>query len=131
MSTHAAGTVDGGAPPDASAAPPHVGRILVLPRVREKVVQQVAADTIGIPRGTVSVEVHDGSRGLSIRLRAPLPVPSLDDTQAIHAGPTVVARATDVQREVADAVHSVLSRDVARVDLIVSGALIAEKKRVK
>lgn len=109
----------------------HSGRIVVHPRVLEKVTQEVAANALQVERGSVSVEVSEGSRGIAVRLTAPLPVPDLDDTDAIRSGPSVVERVARIQEQTRDRVSALVGRDVTRVDVAITGALIAQKRRVK
>lgn len=115
----------------ATEAPLHRGRIVIKPRVYEKVTQEVAADALRVERSAISVSISEGSRGIGVRLVAPLPVPDLDDTAAIQTGAPVLERAALIQAEVRDRVAPLIGRDVARVDLTITGAIVAQKKRVK
>ena len=101
------------------------------PRALEKIARESAAAELGIPRDDVSVELNEGSRGVAVRVTAPLPVPDLDDTAAIHAGEPVLERVARLQEALRDRIGHLIGRDVSRVDITVTGAVIAQKKRVK
>jgi uncharacterized alkaline shock family protein YloU len=119
------------ADPGSPAASAYAGRIVVHPRVLEKVAQEASASVIGVTRGDVSINVAEGSRGIAVRVTTPLPVPDLDDTAAIQAGEPVLARVGRIQEELRDRIAHLVGRDVARIDMTVTGAVIAQKKRVK
>lgn len=136
MSTAGAGRIGGGLSQVAAAAPEreldsYAGRIVVQPRVLEKIAQESSASVVGVERGSISVEVSEGSRGMAVRVSTPLPVPDLEDTDAIRAGETVLARVARIQEEVRDRVAHLAGRDVSRVDVTITGAVIAQKRRVK
>lgn len=107
------------------------GRIVVHPRVLEKVAQEAAASAFQVERSGISVDVSEGSRGVALRVATPLPVPDLDDTTAIASGEPVLARVAVIQEELTAQVAHLIGRDVSRVDVIVTGAVIARKRRVK
>jgi hypothetical protein len=107
------------------------GRIVVHPRVLQKVAREVAASSLGVDRGSVSVDVLEGSHGVAIIVATPLPVPNLDDTDAVQAGEPVLAQVARIQEELRDGIGSLIGRYVARVDITITGALIAEKRRVR
>ncbi len=107
------------------------GRIVVHPRVLEKVAQEAAASAFRVERSGISVDVSEGSRGVALRVATPLPVPDLDDTTAIAAGEPVLTRVAVIQEELKARVAHLIGRDVSRVDVTVTGAVIARKRRVK
>ncbi|KAA9106503.1 hypothetical protein [Microbacterium rhizomatis] len=114
-----------------AATPDLPGRIVVHPRVLEKVAREAAASTVGVDRGSLSVGVIEGSRGVAITVTTALPVPDLEDTAAIRAGQPVLARIAGIQEELRDRIGPLIGRDVARVDITITGAVIAQKRRVK
>ncbi|SDG73035.1 Asp23/Gls24 family envelope stress response protein [Microbacterium pygmaeum] len=107
------------------------GRISVQPRVLEKIAHETSASVVGVERGSISVQVAEGSKGVAVRLSTPLPVPDLDDTAAIRDGEPVLVRVGRIQEEVRDRVAHLIGRDVSRVDITITGAVIAEKRRVR
>lgn len=107
------------------------GRIVVQPRALEKIARESAAGELGIPRDDVSVELSEGSHGVAVRVTAPLPVPDLDDTTAIQAGEPVLERVARLQEALRERIGRLAGRDVSRVDITVTGAVIAQRRRVK
>ncbi|MGB4134954.1 MAG: NTP pyrophosphohydrolase [Microbacterium sp.] len=97
----------------------------------EKVVREASAATIGVPRGDVDVEVSEWGGGLAVRVAARLPIPDLDDTDAIRAAPTVIERIREVQSVLAGEFGRLTGRDIRRVSFTVTGATIPERKRVR
>ena len=132
MVTAAAASIGGGPSRVAAEPPPsHPGRIDIEERVLVKVAREVSADTVGVDRGQVSVDVAESRGGIAVRVSTPLPIPALDDTVAIQAGKPVLERVASIQHEVRDRLAHLIGRDVVRVNVTVTGAVIAQKKRVK
>lgn len=117
----------------AAGTAPHApaGRITIKDRVLEKVAQEATATTLRVPRGDVSVGVAEAHGGLALTIRTPLPIPHLDDTDAIRSGTPVLERVQTVQTQLRDRIAHVTGRDVTRVNITITGAVIAEQKRVK
>lgn len=113
------------------SAPAVRGSVHVRERVIEKVVREASAATIGVPRGDVDVEVSEWGGGLAVRVAARLPIPDLDDTDAIRAAPTVIERIREVQSVLAGEFGRLTGRDIRRVSFTVTGATIPERKRVR
>lgn len=109
----------------------YAGRIVIQPRVLHKVAREAAAEALGVERGSLSVEVFEGSRGVAIAIASPLPVPDLDDTAAIQAAEPVLVRIARIQEELRDRIASLFGRTVARVDVTVTGAVVTRRGRVK
>lgn len=132
MAAAAAASIGGG-PPQVVAEPPpsHPGRITVEERVLVKVAREVSADALGVDRGQVSVDVAHSHGGIAVRISAPLPIPPLDDTFAIQSGRPVLERVTSIQHELRDRLAHIIGRDVIRVDVTVTGALVTPKRRVR
>lgn len=125
----------GGRPPRVVAAedgqPSLSGRIAVKERVLIKVAEEAAASTLSVDRRDVSVDVSEARGGLALSVRAPLPIPRLDDTASIQASVPVLERLQTIQEQLRNLVAQVIERDVNRVNITITGAVIAEKKRVK
>lgn len=107
------------------------GSVRVRERVLEKVVREVSAVTIGVPRGDVETDVSEWGGGLAVRVAAKLPVPDLSDTEAIMAAPPVIERIRTLQVALADEFGRLTGRQIRRVSFTVTGAAIAERKRVR
>lgn len=133
MVTAEAASTGGGPAPVAAEPPPptHPGRIVVAERALVKVARQASADAVGVDRGQVSVQVAESRGGIAVRISTPLPIPALDDTIAIRAGEPVLDRAASIQHELRDRLAYLIGRDVVRVDITVTGAVVAQRKRVR
>ncbi len=103
----------------------------VRERVIEKVVREASAVSIGVPRGDVDVEVSEWGGGLAVRVAAKLPIPDLDDTEAIRAAPTVIERLRETQSVLGVELGRLTGRDIRRVSFTVTGATIPERRRVR
>ena len=112
----------------ASGAP---GRVHIRERVIEKVVREASAVTIGAPRRDVNVDVAEWNGGLTVRVAARLPIPALEDTEAILAEEPVIERIRRVQRALAGELARLTGREIRRVSFTVTGAIIPERKRVR
>lgn len=118
----------GGDPADPDS---YAGRTVIQPRVLQKVAREAASEALGVDRGSLSLEVFEGSRGVAITIATPLPVPDLEDTAAIQAAEPVLVRVARIQEELRDRIAHLFGRAVARVDVTVTGAVVARKRRVK
>lgn len=107
------------------------GRVDVRERVVRKVSEQIASRVIGVDVDRVSVTASDYRDGVAVRIQAPVPVPSLDDTAAVRAAGAVVDTAREVQRRVQEELSRVLGKPVTRVDITVNGATTPVKRRVR
>lgn len=96
-----------------------------------KVAREASADTVGVERGQVSVDVAESHGGVAVRISTPLPIPALDDTTAIRTGEPVMDRLSSLQQQLRDRLAQLIGRDVVRVDIIVTGAVVAQRKRVR
>ncbi|MGI6879608.1 NTP pyrophosphohydrolase [Microbacterium sp. gxy059] len=97
----------------------------------EKVVREASAVTIGIPRGDVGVEVSEWGGGLAVRIAARLPIPDLDDAEAVRAAPSVIERLREMQSVLADEFGRLTGRDIRRVSFTVTGAAAPDRRRVR
>ncbi len=107
------------------------GRISVRDRVIEKIVHRASADAIGVESGEVKVEVSEWRGGYAVRVRTPLPIPDLDDTEAIAAGSSVIDRVTAVQQQLQGHLAHVTGRDITRLAVVVTGAVVPPRRRVR
>ncbi len=107
------------------------GRVDVRERVIRKVSEKVASEVIGVEIGRVSVAASDYRDGVAVRIDTPMPVPSLDDSDAVAAAGAVVETAGRMQVRVKDELGRVLGRPVTRVDITISGAVAPTRRRVR
>ncbi|MDN3495708.1 hypothetical protein QL996_07205 [Planococcus sp. APC 4015] len=112
-------------------APSHPGRITIKDRVLVRIAEEATADTLRIGRGDVSAGVSQAQGGIALTIRTPLPIPHLDDTAAIAAAVPVLEQVQNAQAQLKDRVAQLTGRDVTRVNITVTGAVIAQQKRVK
>lgn len=131
MSTAETGLLTGAGRASVDRAPTHPGRIVVKERVLRKVAEETAARTLRVDRDRVSVGVSEARGGLAVAVSAPLPVPDLDDTAAIRSGPSVLERLSEIQAELRDRIAQVTGRDVTRVNITITGAVVSGQRRVK
>lgn len=128
MSALAAGVVE--IPPRISTGDLR-GHISVRPRVLDKVIREVAADAIGVPRGEVAVSVIERGVGLALSISTRLPIPDLADADAIRAEGSLIDRLRSLQRRLAEESARITGREIRRVSIKVTGAIIPERKRVR
>lgn len=107
------------------------GRIDVRERVLVKVTQEASAATIGVARSAVSADVADYRDGIVVRLSSPLPIPDLDDTDAVRATPPVLERTAALQQTLQQRLTTLLGREVLKINLTITGASIPERRRVR
>lgn len=107
------------------------GRVDVRERVVRKVSEQIASQVIGVDVDRVSVTASDHRGGVAVRIQAPFPVPSLDDSEAVRAAGAVVDIAREAQRRVQEELGRVLGKPVTRVDITVTGATTPVRRRVR
>lgn len=120
--------VAAGAPYD---APSHPGRITIKDRVLVRIAEEATADALAVGRGDVSAGVSQAQGGIALTIRTPLPIPRLDDTAAVAAAVPVLEQVQSAQAQLKDRVARLTGRDVTRVNITVTGAVIAQQKRVK
>ncbi|MFG6446503.1 hypothetical protein ACFXQA_14680 [Microbacterium sp. P07] len=107
------------------------GRTTIADRALRAVAEQATAVAFGVKRDQVSVQLGSSAGGLALRVSSPLPVPDLDDTEAVHAGPTVIERIHSIQQNLHESVADLTGRAVTRVDVTVTGAIIPPRRRVR
>lgn len=115
----------------AAGGTPVPGRVAVKERVYRAVTEQASATMIGVPRGDVKVDVAEHAGGLVVRIATPLPVPSLDDTEAIAQIVPVLEQAGQLQEQLQQRLTGILGRDVTRINLTITGAATPERRRVR
>ncbi|WP_082716819.1 hypothetical protein [Microterricola viridarii] len=130
MDSAQAGRTGGGAHRVADAAPTHPGRTVVRERVLVRVAEEATADALRVQRGHLSVEVSEARGGMALTISTPLPVPELDDIDAIQQGTPVLERVQAIQNQLRDRITQLTGRDVTRVNMTITGAVIAAKRRV-
>ncbi|MFG6404084.1 NTP pyrophosphohydrolase [Microbacterium sp. P04] len=122
------GGADVAAPPREAPLP---GRTTLSDRALRTVSREVAATAFGVPRDRVTLQLASAGGGLALRVEAPLPIVDLEDSEAVRAGGTVLDRVRAIQQTLQTRVSALTGRTVTRVDVIVTGAVIAERRRVK
>jgi len=68
---------------------------------------------------------------MALKVSSPLPVPDLDDADAVRSTTPVLERAAQMQEQLRERLTHLLGRDIARIDVTVTGARIPERKRVR
>lgn len=117
---------------DVSAGEPtHPGRIVVRERALRNVALAASADAVGVGRGDVSVDVAEHRGGLAVRLSTPLPIPDLDDADAIASAVPVVERIGSLQQQLQDRLAHLTGRDITRIDVTITGATVPPRRRVR
>jgi uncharacterized alkaline shock family protein YloU len=109
----------------------HRGRIIIQDRVLERVSEQATATILGVDRRDVSVRVSEAHGGIAAAISCPFPVPDLDDTAEIKSGTSVLERAAAAQTELRERIAQLTGKAVTRVNITITGAVIARKKRVR
>ena len=107
------------------------GRVDVAERVFRKTAEQAAAEAIGVDRSDVSVDIGASRDAVVVRVRAPFPVPRLDDTEAVQAATPVLEAARGIQSDLRERLTRLFGREVSRVDLTIAGATIPKRRRVR
>lgn len=107
------------------------GVVRVREGVLEKVILAKAAVRIGVPRGDVDVEVAEWAGGLAVRIATKLPIPDLDDTEAVRSQAPILERMRLLQSDLASELARLTGRSIRRVSLTITGASIPERRRVR
>ncbi len=106
------------------------GRVTISDRVLQKTAERAAADVIGVDAKSVRVEIVSARDTAAVRVTTPFPVPRLDDTEAVRAATPVLEAARIAQTELRSRLTRLFGREIARVDLTISGASAPQRKRV-
>ncbi|KAM9861735.1 hypothetical protein ACI1US_02387 [Leucobacter sp. BZR 635] len=122
-----------GAPSHATVDPtPAVrGAVRVRPKALEKAVREASADMAGAPRSDVNVDIAEWGGGLNVRIATKLPIPGLEQSEAIRAETPILDRVRTMQVALAHELARLTGRDIRRVSVTVTGAIIPERKRVR
>jgi uncharacterized alkaline shock family protein YloU len=131
MSQVMSGFLGGGSTTVAAEEPLYPGRITVEHRVLVKVAEQAAATAIGVDRRDISVDVAETRSGLAVGITTPLPVPHLDDTPAIESGQAVLGRVAELQQKLLFQIGYLTGRDIARINMTITGAVVEQRRRVQ
>ena len=107
------------------------GAIRVQPRALEKAVREAAATCAGAPRGDVRVELAEWGGALTVRVATKLPIPALEHTEAVLSETPIVERVRAMQHALVRDLAHLTGRDIRRVSVTVTGAIIPERKRVR
>lgn len=119
-----------------SAVNAHRGRTRITARSLEKIVSAVTADAFDIDQKRVSLQIDDARGDLSLRVKTPLPVPSLDEIgdnphRVESGGGPILERTHRAQEHIRQRVQEITGSTVARVMVEIIGADIRSQKRVK
>ena len=118
----------------AGAAGP--GRTRITPRALDRVVSTVTAEELGVTAAQVSVDLDDDGGALTLTVRAPIHVISLERSMAdpgavARAGGSVISRAARAQENIRTRIQSLTGSQVGRVQLRLTRAEIKQERRVK
>ncbi|MEV7692623.1 hypothetical protein AB0N73_04760 [Microbacterium sp. NPDC089189] len=122
---------DGGGATVADTAAVLPGRTVVHDRALKAVCEQAAATSFGVQRRQVSVDVGASGALLALRVEAPLAVPPLSDDEAIRRGGDVMARIDAIRNDLHDRVTRLSGRELARIDVVITGAIVHTPRRVR
>lgn len=105
------------------------GHTRIAPKALNGTATGVAATVLGVSPHEVRANVTDDAGKLAIAVSAPVIVRSLRRPSSIPE--TLIERAERYRGEIAARVATQLSREVGRVELELTGALIRPEKRVR
>lgn len=109
----------------------HPGRTVVHDRVILKVVEQLCATALLVDRSSVIAKVSSTRGGMTVTVASPLSIPPLDDDIAVHAAGSIVDRLSATQAVLRERIGQVTGREVARVNITITGAILGEARRVQ
>lgn len=107
------------------------GRIRVREQVLEKVARETAASVLGVPRGDVRVDLGEWRGGIALRVDAKIGIPDLGDERAIIDHVNLLDHVAGKQRELQSRVGAATGREVHRLAVTITGANVAQRKRVR
>lgn len=112
------------------------GRTRITAHSLEKIVAAVTADAFGIGRKRVSLQIEDERGQLSLRVKTPLSVPSLeeigeDPVRVEAGGGSILERSNRAQEKIRVDVQRITGSAVARVMVEITGADITAQRRVR
>ncbi|AMB58621.1 hypothetical protein [Microterricola viridarii] len=115
----------------ADTGPTHPGRIVIAGRVLVKVAEEATADALRVDRGDVSAGVSESGGGIAVSISTRLPVPDLDDTAALQAATPVLERVEAAQAFLRDQIGRLIGRDIIRINMTITGAVVEGRRRVR
>lgn len=120
-------------PLTAEAAGP--GRTRITSRALDRVVSAVTAEALGVDRAKVSVDLEDDGGALTLIVRAPIHIISLERSMAdpgavTRAGGSVISRAARAQETIRTRIQSLTGSNISRVQLRLTSAHITQERRV-
>ncbi|HXH34771.1 MAG TPA: hypothetical protein VNJ54_10205 [Plantibacter sp.] len=122
---------------DAPAVPEHggPGRTRIAAKALEHVAVAIAAETLGVPAGRVSVQLVDDRGALALVVTSPIrAVPLARVTAApdalVRSGGTILDRASAATATIGTKLEQLSGSRVSRVSIRVSGLEIAQEGRV-
>ncbi|WP_309615217.1 hypothetical protein [Salinibacterium sp.] len=120
-------------PLTAEAAGP--GRTRITARALDRVVSAVTAEALGVDRAKVSVDLEDDGGALTLIVRAPIHIISLERSMAdpgavTRAGGSVISRAARAQETIRTRIQSLTGSNISRVQLRLTSAHITQERRV-
>jgi hypothetical protein len=123
----------GGAPPPRATVGVTLrpGRTVVHDRVIQKVVEEASAAALGVDRSRVTVRISPAFGGMAVSVMSPLPIPPLDDALAVAAAGSVLDRLSATQASLRQRIAAIVGREVTRVNITVTGAIVSAQRRVK
>ncbi|MCD2499110.1 NTP pyrophosphohydrolase [Microbacterium nymphoidis] len=107
------------------------GVVRVHERAIEKVVREASAAVVGVQRTQVQVEVSDAADGITVRLATKLPVADPLDEEALRSLVPVGERVRSIQRELAERLGVLTGRDIRRITVVITGARVQQRRRVR
>ena len=114
------------------AAPAGVrGGVHVRGRVFDKVAREVVAAALQVPRDQVHVDVTEHKEGAALRVSAPLPIPDLDDLDAVRGREPVTEHLRRLQPQIGERCAHLLGRPITGVSFAITGAILPPRKRVR
>jgi uncharacterized alkaline shock family protein YloU len=118
----------------AAAAGP--GRTRITSRALDRVVSAVTADELGVGVTQVSVDLSDDGGALTLTVRAPINVVSLERSMAdagaiARAGGSVIDRAARAQENIRSRIQALTGSEISRVQLRLTNAVIKQERRVR
>lgn len=125
------GSAGGGPSGVATGETAYPGRIDVKERAVRKVAEEASARTVGVDRGDISVEVSEYGGGIALRLATPLPIPDLNDPAAVTSAVPVLERVANLQSELQSTLARLIGREVTRINITITGAIVPPRRRVK
>lgn len=107
------------------------GRVIIHDRVIQKVVEEASAAALGVARSNVTVRISGASGGMAVTVASSLPIPPLHDDTAVQTAGSVLDRLSATQASLRLRIGQIIGRDVSRVNITITGAVVSEQRRVQ